>query len=94
MTWLLAHWLQIATVLGIYAAIATLINRLVWPKPPAPKWAVILHALLVDGPAFLPSADFRGIFGLPFNVPYLTLSGAPRASDAPAPPAPPLGLVK
>lgn len=66
-------------VIGVWAAIATFITATnKWPKPAAPKWKVVLHVILVDWPAGLPSLAMQAqtIFGvrLPFAIPFLTIS--------------------
>lgn len=83
--WLLVHWLTIATIAGAWAAVASVINKTLWPKPkpPAAQWKVVLHALLIDGPAFLPSVDCKGLFGAPFNIPFFTLSTVPLKDEIP-----------
>lgn len=80
-----AHWAAIAYGLGVWAMIATVLNRVraLMPAPTAPTWQRALHTAFIDWPAFLPKVDFRGLFGLPVNVPYLTVSHA----IAEAPPA-------
>ena len=75
MQWIASHWQAIAFVLGVWAMLASLLNKTLWPKPVAPKWAVVLHAILIDAPAFLPSVNLKGLAGLPVNVPFLSLSG-------------------
>lgn len=80
-TWLQLHWASIAFALGVWAFLASILNR-VWPRPAAPRWKVLLHEILIDWPAMLPTVDMRGIFGLPVNVPFITLS-----KPAPAPAA-------
>jgi hypothetical protein len=82
LAWLTAHWAPIVAVLSAWAAVASLLNKTLWPKPApgAPRWRLLLHALLIDGPAFLPSLNLKGLFGLPFNVPFLSLSGGPSGS--------------
>jgi hypothetical protein len=78
-----ANYAAILIIAGIWSAIATALNKSKWPRPPvgSPKWKIVLHAILIDGPAFLPSIDMKGMFGAPFNVPFITLS------NHPAPPA-------
>lgn len=73
------NWAAAATALGVWSMIATLLNRVpaLTPDKNTAKWKLALHAFFIDWPAFLPKVDFRGIFGLPVNVPYLTLSKAP-----------------
>jgi hypothetical protein len=80
LSYLHAHLQGVIFVLGVWAMLASLLNKTLWPKPApgSPKWRVVLHALLIDGPAFLPSINLKGLFGLPINVPFLTLSGDPK----------------
>lgn len=68
-----AHGSQIGWALGIYAMVATIINR-VWARPAAPPWLKVLHTVLIDYPAGLPSYGAKGLFGLPITIPYLTIS--------------------
>ena len=74
MAYISAHWINIAAFLGVWAAIATALNR-TWPKPTGPAWKVALHIIFIDLPAFLPTVNMKGMFGLPINIPYITLSG-------------------
>lgn len=88
----------LAKVLGVYVACATLLNKTLWPKPApsSPKWERVLHAILIDGPAALPSKNLKGLFslfGLELSIPFVALSGEPLDPTAPASPKPPLGLV-
>ena len=75
--WLKANWLSVALVLGVWSAVASALNKKGWPKPApdAPQWKIVLHVVIVDLPAFLPSVNLKGLFGLPINVPFLSLSG-------------------
>jgi hypothetical protein len=77
MSWIVLHWSQVALCLGIWSLAASIVNKSLWTKPAKPKALVVLHAILIDGPAFLPSINLKGLFGLPVNVPFLTLSGGP-----------------
>ena len=94
-TWLAAHWQTIATVLGVYAAIATIaVRKITRPvAPPSSKIVVVLYHVFIDLPAALPGVDFKGMFGLPFNVPFVTLSLTPKTADStdvtPKPPSAP-----
>lgn len=71
--WIVQHWILIATIIGLYGAVAGVVNKTWWPKPkvpPATVWMARLHYLLIDGPGLLPSINMRGIFGLPINIPF------------------------
>ncbi len=84
-----AHGVAIGSVVALWVAVASYVNRTVWPKPivpPAALWQKDLHFLLIDLPGFLPSRGMKGIFGLPFNIPFLTVS----RPDPTAPALPPL----
>ncbi len=82
LAWVVNNWTLIAYALGVWALIATFANK-IWPKPEAPKWKVYVHTALIDFPAALPSKNLKGIFGLPVNVPFLSVSSvAVKAEDA------------
>lgn len=92
MEFIQANWQMIAYILGGWALVAGIINKSVWPKPAAPpasKVVVVLHAMLIDGPALLPSLNMKGWFGLPFNVPFLSLSVQPKQPADDTDPKPP-----
>jgi len=82
-----AHWTTIAYALGAWTLVASMLNKVqaLNPAPDAAWWKRALHGIFVDLPAFLPKVNFKGLFGLPVNVPYLTLSRAPddKPTDAP-----------
>jgi len=89
MQWLTQNWINIAIMLGIWASIATALNRSIWPKPlptdNVAPWKRLLHTLLIDLPAFLPSINFKGLFGLPVNVPFLSVSQPVPIGETPKP---------
>jgi hypothetical protein len=91
-SWLVTNWPTVATVLGVWAFVASILNRTLWPKPAKPTWLVVLHYLLIDGIAVLPSINFKGIFGLPVNVP-LYPSQPDNSNSTPSPPSPPITRV-
>lgn len=74
-----SHLALVAVILGLWSAIATALNKTKWPRPASGSawWKLLLHGILIDAPAFLPSVDMKGIFGAPFNVPFITLSNHP-----------------
>jgi hypothetical protein len=80
------YWQQVALSLGLYCAIATFLNRVV-PKP-SKGIGLYLHYVFIDWPSFLPSIDFKGLFGLPVNVPYLSISTTPQEKKMELPPIP------
>lgn len=77
--YLRAHLAQIGFGLGVWAMVASALNRVPWltPAPGASKFLKGLHTFLIDWPSFLPKIDFKGTFGLPITIPYLTISRQP-----------------
>ena len=74
--WLSAHWPLILLILGVWTVLASALARR-WPmpvSPPASRYKVLAHIVLVDWPAALPVREMAGIFGLPVSIPFVTLS--------------------
>jgi hypothetical protein len=81
------HQAQIAAVLafiGYWCAIASLINRYVWPQPPATAnhWLRLLHEVLIDQPSLIASKAKAGVFTIPglnwsITIPFLVGSLEP-----------------
>jgi quinol-cytochrome oxidoreductase complex cytochrome b subunit len=85
-TWLTTHWHQILGALLAWSAVASFLARR-WPRPTSPpssQYAVLAHTLLVDLPSALPLRDMAGVFGLPFTMPYASLSQHKKTSPSPA----------
>jgi hypothetical protein len=87
-----AHWTPVLVgFLALWAAVATWANRSWWPKPavpPKPQWQMVLHVIVIDWPAAMPAVDWKGIFGLPFNIPYLSISVRPSTTPGEPPKSP------
>lgn len=80
----LAAHAAVATAIGLWIALATLVNRTFWPKrPDMARAESIAHFILVDLPSFAAAPGYRTWLGR-FGIPFFTFS-APMP-DAPPPP--------
>lgn len=79
----------LAWYLGLWAALATLVNTKLWPKNPKwPLWEKLLHGALVDLPSAAAAPGYKGLLGR-LNIPFVTLS----LSESPSTPTALLMIV-